>query len=225
MNRTTRIAGLLMLPLVGVGLTLYWLGSSLLVAEQAQQADRDQLSAAAQREALIELRLLKAERNAIFEMVREYRRWESEEASWRLVDAIHREATRAELDPLFVTSIVAQESSFVTDAVSHAGAVGLMQLRPFVARDVATRTTVDWSGTPTLHQPDANVRLGVQYFKELLDRFEGDTALALAAYNLGPTRLSRRLHRGAFDGSDYASSVLAFYDELTERRDASFKPS
>ena len=223
-GRNHRAIALLILPLLGVGLTLAWIGGELWQAEQTRLADLERASAADQRAALEKLRHLKAERRAIFAMVRDFRPWESEAESWRLVDAIHKEATEAELDPLFVTSIVAKESSFLFDVVSHAGAVGLMQLRPFVARDVATRTDIDWSGTPTLHQPVANVRLGVQYYKELLERFDGDTDLALAAYNLGPTRLSRRLHRGLYNGSDYASSVMAFYAELTERRDATLEP-
>ena len=65
------------------------------------------------------------------------------------------------------------ESSFRPGAVSEAGAVGLMQLRPFVAQDVAERNDLLWSGEITLVEPNQNVRLGVRYYRELVDRFQG----------------------------------------------------
>jgi soluble lytic murein transglycosylase len=151
-------------------------------------------------------------------LVREHCR--SADPSWRrhLVEVIHRESTAAGVDPLLVAAIVARESSFRSRVVSRAGAVGLMQLRPFVARDVARRVELEWREHETLRRPESNVRLGVTYYRELVDRFEGDPRLALAAYHRGPTRVERELRRGAFAGSGYASRVLELYGELDALR-------
>ena len=155
-----------------------------------------------------------AERDTILTLVRQHRVTTNAEFQLALVDAIHDEAVRAEIDPLLVASIVAKESSFRARAVSRMGAVGLMQLRPFVARDVSKRADVAWSGVETLHSPQLNVRLGVSYYKELVDRFEGDAHKALTAYNYGPTRVARQLREGTYRSSDYAREILDLYDRL-----------
>jgi len=142
------------------------------------------------------------------------------DASWRnrLVEAIHQESKSAGVDPLLVGAIVARESSFRTLVVSRSGAVGLMQLRPFVARDLARRTELEWREGETLRRPESNVRLGVTYYRELMQRFGGDASLALAAYHRGPTRVARELRQGVFAGSGYARRVLGLYGELDARR-------
>ena len=176
-------------------------------------------SAAVRHTLVVELGLPRAERATILNVVREHRRTAT--AEWRriLADAIYEESIRAEIDPLLVASIVAKESSFSSRAVSRTGAVGLMQLRPWVARDVAGRADLEWSGIDTLHSPQLNVRLGIHYYKELVERFDGDERKALTAYNFGPTRVSRQLREGSFRGSRYAQEILAMYEELCCDRD------
>ncbi|MCP3982049.1 MAG: lytic transglycosylase domain-containing protein [bacterium] len=156
-------------------------------------------------------------RETILEMVRSHRRTTSDDWRRTLADAIYEEAVSAEMDPLMVASIVAKESSFKSRIVSSAGAIGLMQLRPWVARDVAQRTDVEWHGRTTLHSPSLNVRLGIQYYKELVDRF-GDDRVALTAYNYGPTRVNRQLRKGTYSGSRYADGILGLYEEMQRRR-------
>ena len=73
--------------------------------------------------------------------------------------------------------------------------------------------TVEWNGRETLHSPHLNVRLGVRYYKELVDRF-GDEHVALTAYCFGPSRVSMQLRAGTFDGSRYARDILAHYRQL-----------
>jgi soluble lytic murein transglycosylase len=86
------------------------------------------------------------------------------------------------VDPALVLGLMRQESSFDPGIVSYAGAVGLMQLMPATARQVAGRGAFD------LKSPDANMRLGVAYFEKLLAAFGGARACAIAAYNAGPHR-------------------------------------
>jgi len=149
----------------------------------------------------------------VLEIVRDHRPTKSE--AWRvdMATTIVDEARAAEIDPLLVASIVARESSFQTRAVSSAGAVGLMQLRPWVARATAARSNVEWNGVETLHTPHLNVRLGVSYFKELIERFD-DPQIALTAYCYGPTRVSLQVRNGTYRGSRYASEILDLYRRL-----------
>lgn len=162
--------------------------------------------------------LLSPERQAILGLVRSHRRSASDRWCNELADAVYRESVEAGIDPLFVASIVATESSFNSRVVSSAGAVGLMQLRPWVARDLARRQRIEWSGVDTLNSPRLNVRLGILYYRELVDRFDGDPHLALTAYNYGPTRVSRQLATGNFSGSRYASGIIHLYDRLSTGR-------
>lgn len=158
------------------------------------------------------------ERETILRLVSDHRR--ASEAAWadRLTDAIFEQSVAVGLDPLLVAAIAARESSFRSRAVSHAGAVGLMQIRPFVARDLAQRSELAWNGTGTLHEPESNIRLGALYYLELEQRFSGNTEHALAAYHRGPTRLARQLQNGRYSGSSYADRVRSLYRELDEHR-------
>lgn len=87
-----------------------------------------------------------------------------------------------DVDPALIRAIIMAESSYNPQAVSHRGAQGLMQLMP---------TTAKWLGVEDSFNPEANIDAGVRYFKKLLDRFNGDIRLALAAYNAG----SRYVHK------------------------------
>lgn len=86
-----------------------------------------------------------------------------------------------------------QESSFNATAVSTSGALGLMQLLPSTARDVAGRLNTPFIQDKLTRDPAYNVQLGSQYMAEMLQRFGGSYELAVAAYNAGPNRVARWL--------------------------------
>lgn len=106
---------------------------------------------------------------------------------------IERESSAAGLDAGLVGAVVRAESGGDARAVSRVGALGLMQVRPSTADEVKERFGL---GDGDLLDPAFNVRVGTRYLAYLLDRFEGDTLLAVAAYHMGPTRLAklRRTH-------------------------------
>ncbi|HEY1435538.1 MAG TPA: lytic transglycosylase domain-containing protein [Thermoanaerobaculia bacterium] len=89
---------------------------------------------------------------------------------------IEREARRWNVDASFVSALIRAESNYESRAVSRKGARGLMQLMPATARRLSVRKPFD---------PGANVRGGVQYLRELVDRFGSRPDLVLAAYNAG----------------------------------------
>ncbi len=95
---------------------------------------------------------------------------------------ILREAARQSVRPELVRAIIQVESAFDPRARSSKGAMGLMQLTPATAADLHVRDPYD---------PGQNIRGGVAYLRQLLDRYDGIEELALAAYNAGPEAVAR----------------------------------
>lgn len=100
-------------------------------------------------------------------------------------------SARREPEPALVHAVIRQESEFDLDAVSRAGARGLMQLMPGTARDTARKTGLPYTSSRLTSDGDYNVRLGSAYLAGLLDRYEGFYVLAVAAYNAGPGNVNR----------------------------------
>lgn len=103
---------------------------------------------------------------------------------------IRKYAEEQQLDPYLMAALVAQESTFTADIRSGANAYGLMQLIPSTGRRYATKVGIRPFSTASLTRPETNVRLGMTYFKDLVDRF-GGAHFALASYNAGESRVAR----------------------------------
>ncbi len=127
------------------------------------------------------------------------------QATWRTYETYIREAaSRFAVDPLLVRAVIKVESGFDHRAVSSKGAMGLMQLMPETARDMAVDDPFD---------PRANIMGGTRYLGLLLDRFHGNLRLALAAYNAGPQRVVAARHTvpPLPETENYVKEVLQHY--------------
>ena len=109
-----------------------------------------------------------------------------------LMPIITKEARNFGIDPLFLASIIQAESSGRVKVMSSKGACGLMQLMPATAEELAKELKMKYHRSD-LFYPEVNIRLGTYYIYKLLRRFNNNAAIALAAYNTGPTRVSRWL--------------------------------
>ena len=104
-------------------------------------------------------------------------------------ESIQKYAAESGLDPYVVAALAAQESTFVANIRSPAKAVGLLQLEPPTARQIAKRLNIKYTSR-TLTDPEANLRIGTAYLAEKVREF-GDLHLVLASYNAG----ERPVHR------------------------------
>lgn len=129
--------------------------------------------------------------------------WLAYQEGRHVEEAIRRHAGLQQLNPALVRAVIKAESDFDPWAVSRTGAVGLMQLMPQTALEV---------GVANPYDVEANIGGGTKYLRGLLDRFDGNLLLALAAYNAGPNSVER--NRGIppiQETREYVSKVLRFY--------------
>jgi soluble lytic murein transglycosylase len=102
-----------------------------------------------------------------------------------------------DLDPALLAAVVYSESRFDPNAVSDAGAIGLMQLLPETAKGIALRTGGARFVVADLRDPEINVRYGSWYLDHLRAHYEGDLSLALAAYHAGQGNVDRWEREGS----------------------------
>lgn len=100
-------------------------------------------------------------------------------------DVIRQQAEEKEVDAALIAAVIYSESKF-RDQTSSAGARGLMQITPEAAEHIERQSGGTTFEVSDLADPELNIRYGTFLLSELLDRYEGDEAAALAAYNAGP---------------------------------------
>ncbi len=135
------------------------------------------------------------------------------QAERKLAAAIYDASRRQGIDPFLTLAVIETESSYRNGAISFLGARGLMQIRPFVGEALAAQLRIGWAGESTLHDPVANVTMGVHYLAQMRARFD-DFTLALAAYNIGPNAVQVLLDEERDVPTGYVRKVLGSYARL-----------
>ena len=116
-------------------------------------------------------------------------------------------ARLTDLPEELIYAVIRQESLYRADAGSSAGALGLMQLLPTTARRAARRWGLKEPARTDLLLPSVNVPVGAAELKSLVDRFDGQTLLATAAYNAGPGAVQRWLPATAMDNDIWVENI------------------
>ncbi|MBI2313454.1 MAG: lytic transglycosylase domain-containing protein [Betaproteobacteria bacterium] len=122
-------------------------------------------------------------------------------------EVLRDQARELGLDEAWVYGLIRQESRFVSDAKSSAGAQGLMQLMPATARWVARKLGMQRYRKSLASQVDVNVALGTWYLKHVLTSLDNQPVLASAAYNAGPVRARQWRAARPMEGAIYAETI------------------
>ncbi|MHB8770658.1 MAG: lytic transglycosylase domain-containing protein [Syntrophales bacterium] len=120
---------------------------------------------------------------------------------------LSEQARLRQIDEPWVLGLVRQESRFIADARSSAGASGLMQLLPATARWVARKIGMKGYHASRVNQPRVNVALGAFYLRHVMGGLDGSPVLAAAAYNAGPGRARRWLDAMPLEGAIYIETI------------------
>ena len=138
-------------------------------------------------------------------------------------DIIRQQAEEKGLDPALVAGVIYTESKFKDGQVSEAGALGLMQITPATAADIARKSGGTLFEIDDLASPQVNISYGAYYLRYLLNRFDGDTTLAVAAYNGGEGNVDTWRQEAASRGEPFRVADIPFTETreyVTRVRDA-----
>jgi peptidoglycan lytic transglycosylase len=122
-------------------------------------------------------------------------------------DVIETNAAEYGIDPSWVYGVVRQESAFVADARSQAGALGLMQLMPSTGRLTGRKLNMPIHSNRAMLKIENNLRLGVSYLKDVLGRNNGNEVLATASYNAGPNRVNSWMPDRKMDADIWVETI------------------
>jgi len=116
-----------------------------------------------------------------------------------------------DMNPMLIVAIMKVESHFNLRARSQVGAKGLMQVMPIVVKEISGEMRLPESHRDALYHATFNLRVGVHYLANLIERFDGDLTKALIAYNRGPTAVARNYRNRPIPLNGYARKVLSAY--------------
>ena len=124
-------------------------------------------------------------------------------------DIVKAESRRWDIDPSLTYAVIRQESMFDPEAVSSAGAIGLMQIMPATGKTIAREIGEPFS-IETLYTPEGSIRYGTYYLHKLLKEFDSNCEITLAGYNGGPPNAKEWLEHGKNKDSDLVVEGIMF---------------
>lgn len=133
-------------------------------------------------------------------------------------DVIRQQADEKEVDAALIAAVIYSESKF-RDQTSSAGARGLMQITPEAADTIARNSNATTFELEDLGDPEINIRYGTFLLAEFLERYDGDEAAALAAYNAGPGNADKWGGSGLTVEEIPFPETRAYVEEVLEKRD------
>lgn len=202
------------IPLYLLTMTALTFGAGLYMAAKAYAIEAKIVSQLAEVESLRKKSAPIRLKQKIFIALNKRAPYLGDKEKWQIADVIIKSGAEHGHDPYLLLAVIETESSYRSRVVSDKGAVGLMQIRPFVAfklsRELDRRTIVKTA----LYDPATNVRLGAYYLAKLILEFDGDLTMALEAYNRGPSRLKRHLAESREIKTGYTRKVLRIRDDI-----------
>ena len=134
-------------------------------------------------------------------------------------DIVRQQAAEKGVDAALIAAVIYSESKF-SDQTSSAGARGLMQITPEAANEIERLSGGTSFRIDDLSDPEINIRYGTFLLRELLERYDGDEAAALAAYNAGPANADRWGGSGLNVSDIPFPETRAYVEEVLDKRDA-----
>lgn len=127
-------------------------------------------------------------------------------------DAVDKYSKIYDIDPLFALAVIRQESNFMPDAGSYAGARGLMQIMPATGKNIANQISLPDFEEEMLSDPEININMGVYYLRQQLDNFDQSPVHCLGAYNGGPGSMSDWISRFGTASEDEFIEHITFLE-------------
>jgi soluble lytic murein transglycosylase len=136
----------------------------------------------------------------------------SEDKLKTIADRVYEESENYDVDYRLVLAVMKVESNFRSDAVSRQGARGLLQISPSLARHVSRSVGVAVKGK-SLHEPEKNIKIGVNHISGLIEKFE-NLNTALHAYNVGSYKIRNKASKEYSPNTPFTRKVLNEYNQM-----------
>lgn len=141
----------------------------------------------------------------------------------KIAQAVIDQGAKYQFDPVFLLSVIQNESKFDPNRLGSLDEIGLMQIRPSTAKWITEKFDLKFKGDASLHDPIENIKIGAAYMNYLRNRFDSHAQLYISAYNMGKRNVDHALKNNVWP-KDYANAVMRFYiDFYSEIRDAQHK--
>jgi soluble lytic murein transglycosylase len=134
-----------------------------------------------------------------------------------IANSVYEESQKYSIDYRLILAVMKVESNFKNEAISRKGARGLLQIKPSLAKYIARDTGLGAEEVTSLslHEPEKNIKIGVNYLSKLIDMFENLTS-ALHAYNVGPSKVKKVGALNTAPSTGFTKKVMNEYQQIIE---------